>query len=138
MSREIKFRAWNPANKRVYRSWDDGSLIGFAFQELIGIRYDEAESLRDDVKLFEFMQYTGLKDKHGVEIYEGDIVSGELHRFVIEYGIAQAEGGYEHPGFYAKDTDGDHFESYHFTWDEFEVIGNIHEHPHLLTNPENQ
>jgi len=77
-------------------------------------------------------QYTGLKDKNGVEIYEGDIAQAQSHNFVIEYGDVLSEGGYTHPGFLARDPDGDQFEDYHFTWDEFEVIGNIHENPELL------
>jgi len=55
--REIKFRAWHKKDNTMYnKGWYDDLLLG----EDIGNKY--------------LMQYTGLKDKKGVEIYEGDIV----------------------------------------------------------------
>jgi len=68
--REIKFRAWHRDNKCWLDSicvYSDGSWSG----SLVGERgevsgYDEREC--------ELMQYTGLKDKNGKEIYEGDIL----------------------------------------------------------------
>ncbi|WP_447579949.1 YopX family protein [Acinetobacter baumannii] len=60
--REIKFRAWLPTNNRMYE-FDENESLGDHFNRLI---YGFGK--------FELMQYTGLKDKNGKEIYEGDIV----------------------------------------------------------------
>ncbi len=111
--REIKFRAWNPKTK-VLHSW-----------ETIVTKWDNEEFtglfLIPQDKFYKLMQYTGLKDKNGKEIYEGDIIV----YLVIKY---KSVVEWEHGGFGFIGADGEPM----YTEEDFEVIGNIYENPELL------
>lgn len=102
-NRIYKFRAWDK-DKKVIIGWDYICNIGIDhFFDNRGI---------------ELMQYTGLKDKKNVEIYEGDIVSSDKMFGEVVWGY-QASWGI-HGKVIEKD------------WDKCEVIGNVFENPELL------
>lgn len=143
MNREIKFRAWDKKEKRMYgRMWPKmqiDSVGAFGFPE------DE---------LYTVMQYTGLLDKNGKEIYEGDIVCiDDTWTETVDVGVGSVpvaqtpdnhllsvefDGG--EFGVYVKESK----EVLSKGWyslrslvdevgaDRFEIIGNIYSNPELI------
>ena len=89
---------------------------------------------------FILMQYTGLKDKNGKEIYEGDIVKG-FYGFGHGEWWMTASVFYDFVGFRLKVIDGDErqvnyadfIEKDGTIFEQKEIIGNIYENPDLLT-----
>ena len=83
----------------------------------------------DDVEL---MQYTGLKDKNGAEIYDGDIVLVELSGTSTWYKTVVK---FKEGAFIASLIDGeDYFYNFNrgFDSNDFEILGNVYENPELL------
>ena len=133
--RKIKFRAWHKPTQLM----DDVVLIDF-YNEKIGILYADPVIQGESIQKYNFneivlMQSTGLKDKNGKEIYEGDIISFE-----------DSDGGYEYPdlavntgiveygdlGFYFTNRVAVEMDDFYIKdgrCDEVEVIGNIYENP---------
>lgn len=81
----------------------------------------------DDAPDGNIMQYTGLKDKNGRKIFEGDIVTRPTLQSSVFEVFWYADGA----SFNRRTKDGSNF-GFLNTPDSFEVIGNIHETPELL------
>lgn len=113
--RKIKFRCWDKKKKRFLRPHWEIEGIG-------GIYYEYGVSPPDQ---YVMQQYTGLHDKHGTEIYEGDIVQNdEMSEGAI--GIIEFEDGC------FLDTDNWYVEDNKVYANNCEVIGNIYENEGLL------
>ncbi|SPT98380.1 gp52 [Lysinibacillus capsici] len=136
MSREIKFRA--KVADSDYENEKQSEMIGsfVHFTGFIGLENDigYVEQLEEihgvgwfDVDIKTLGQYTGLKDKDGTDIFEGDIVQFKSIRDIIE----RYEVEYTNYGEWAI---GMHRLSMRFR--SCEVIGNVHEHSHLLEETE--
>lgn len=127
MNRDIKFRAWYKTGKKMFKV---GQLTYEPKdKEFIGMSIPYQPD-------FILMQYTGLKDKNGVEIYEGDIIDihqtvNGFNQFVIQYDDYKFSARYYNQetkqilGWYQYDLD-ELFEI-NETEKEIEVIGNIYE-----------
>ena len=131
--RKIEFRAWNKAKKFMDTAW----LIDWEHGQVCH-RSHNVSQLENCI----LMQYTGLKDKNGKEIYEGDILeismgTGSPLRCSIEY---------KAPSFCRRWIDKvsrNHRprELEPMAWNThiiYKVIGNIYENPELLAGESNE
>ena len=131
--REIKFRYWNKQAKKYH--YGQVQVLSCLSQQTTGLYDHESDGCR-------FEQYTGLHDKNGREIYEGDVVcfddsesGGDRIVYAVEFGGGTYDSGvYPFQGFYLKpETEyGWHEDHSKMFNGSLEIIGNIHENPELL------
>jgi len=123
--REIKFRAWHKERQKILGVFD----INFRTPATVQV-LDENYVLYDELfDCIELMQFTGMHDKNGVPIYEGDIVSGYVHFPEVNYIVCYNSSDYS-CGFKCKQSDGAGVIDVWYKG--LTVIGNIHQHAHLL------
>lgn len=127
MNREIKFRAWHKNLKKMFKigqiTLEKGTWnFETNDRDFIGMSIPFQPS-------FVLMQYTGLHDKNGKEIYEGDIVRIIVNNNIEKICKVEFKNGIFGVMF-SKNKDLTAFP--HFCNTTFEVIGNITDNPELL------
>ena len=124
-----KFRAWDKESQTMI----DVSLIDFKKRVLVGEHWKFGETNFINFDEVELMQSTGLKDKNGKEIFEGDILAVEADDGVI---ILKVSWDDEHALFVIKTKKFNEETALAELVDDnsypFEVIGNIYENLELL------
>ena len=122
--REIKFRAWDKSNMEVL-DLDPDAKIFYTWEKLLEHQYMPGDPHVD--LLFE--QFTGLHDKHGKEIYEGDIVTVQCGSEESDRSspalVELVYGCWSNSG------------SHLFGCKAHEIIGNVHENMDLLDGTTN-
>ena len=115
--REIKFRAWDAEREQMFThpKWVE-------FRAKHGVITAHNYNRASNVQTLELMQFTGLTDKNGIEVYEGDIMElfsdGEQYSAKVCFDVDRFFNGWNiNP---------------HHIEEGSTVIGNIHENPELL------
>lgn len=128
--REIKFRVYDKV-KNKYNTWynydknEPHELIEYFNHPAACFLNALKDTIKDDN--FVIQQFTGLFDRNGKEIYEGDIIqynypkNEKNNKVLVRWTTEEYDN---HPGFIIRDS----FEQY----GDYEVIGNIYENPDLL------
>ena len=138
MKRKIKFRVWSVkeglmSDPFTFRDIMSDELFGMSITPFIdiftGVPVDEVE---DDTKYI-LMQYTGLKDKNGKEIYEGDLIQlQDPYNMSWANGCAEVVFSNEYVGGWVVQN-GKHNLNLGSRQNHLKIIGNIHQNPELLT-----
>lgn len=133
MNREIKFRAWDSKNDFMFYHDENGEFERKIDGCRVGSDFNIQELLFNPYECLIRMQYTGLNDINGKEMFEGDIVKCGygIGKIIFRVGCFMVEwiddkGSYNEflfsqKGVYSRDGD-----------DRFEIIGNLFQNPELL------
>lgn len=142
--RDIKFKCWQRGVVYVVVCiWYRLGRVGHVVVEDPSCK-DDILTLFPEYGEMTLLQFTGLHDKHGNEIYEGDIVERKYFhnnppskRPKVKYILAKLPVVFDDGKFYLDDSEirsTDYGTTFNSWWgDGCEIIGNIYEHPELLT-----
>ena len=132
--REIKFRAWDPDHGEMITKSDmRTNKEGVALMISLEGSLEDVAMERFDIHNIPLMQYTGLKDKNGAEIYESDKIEITYHNPMEPkeektHGVVKWLDG----GFFIDDKELDTLHDVAMPTYAMEVIGNIYENKELL------
>lgn len=133
MSREIKFRAWQTHHKEMYQPF-----VGYIEFPDIVVGFDDGDLRLEGEKNVILMQFTGLKDKHEVDIYEGDLLrytnpttkDTVIHEVVYQetkarFAMIMHGANEKYPVAFVR-------RKAHWDNSKFEIVGDIYTTPELL------
>ena len=126
MNREIKFRIWDIENKEMLKVQELDFEPTF-YGGRIAIRPDQYNDYFDTEDMI-LMQYTGLNDKNGKEIYEGDIVGDNKIKWIVKWNKHRM-------GFSLYPTTKQLYDEMPINVENelgFKILGNIYDNPELL------
>ena len=139
MSREIKFRAWDDYSKSFIE--DDEYLIGlngkfYRMDFYSGVEnYEEGNLVWNELQNITLSQFTGLLDKNGKEIFEGDLLQYDGYNFKLinKEKIYQIKYDDNLAQYYSYNLENS-FDTFLVVraWKESKIIGNIYQNPELL------
>lgn len=124
-----RYRAWDKEFKEMVQV---NALV--LDEQVIKATYKNGNVVKEDMKNYDLMLYTGIKDKAGNEIFEGDILITNAHASIVSFGeytyFEDADTEVTEVGFYlsylnVSPATYSPFEK--FFWEKCQVIGNIHE-----------
>lgn len=124
-----RYRAWDKKFKEMVQV---NALV--LDEQVIKAIYKNGNVVKEDMKNYDLMLYTGIKDKAGNEIFEGDILITNVHASIVSFGeytyFEDVDTEVTEVGFYlsylnVSPATYSPFEK--FFWEKCQVIGNIHE-----------
>ncbi len=126
----LRFRAWHTTLRLMSKPFDmfDHAIL---FPDLTGVALKNVLIVpsEDPTSDLVIMQSTGLKDKNGVEIYEGDIIGG----LIVTYAGDLNECLGMNAGWYLQSGDFERWTELECSFDHI-VLGNIYENPDLIAS----
>lgn len=128
---------WMDSNTGTEYDWGESEFVDY--RKMIAIQFDDygQTKLFDKYKI-KFLQYLGLKDVNGKELYDGDIIQFESHGEKFNVVVSVVAEGLEVVGADLPVEDTENYEM-NYTINDildlgyFEIIGNEYENPELLT-----
>ena len=126
--REIKFRAWHPSSSdMIYFDNEKAANDQYIAHSLLLLMANQHPQGKDLL-----MQFAGLTDKNGVEVFEGDVLSGFDGKLICTCNYSDEDAGF---WFKSVDSVSGGMANKDYAYN-FHVVGNIHQHPELLGGDE--